>query len=105
GYMRLDFSWGKALSRETRTEIEDIANIALRSNYEISARLMPLDDAKALGAMALFGEKYGQVVRVVEMNGAWSRELCAGTHVAKSAEIGVISLLSESSVGSSNRRV
>ncbi|MGB3414094.1 MAG: alanine--tRNA ligase [Microbacteriaceae bacterium] len=105
GYMRLDFSWGKALSAETRTEVEDIANQALRSNYAVSARLMPIDDAKTLGAMALFGEKYGNVVRMVEMNGAWSRELCAGTHVASSSEIGLINLISESSVGSANRRV
>ena len=66
---------------------------------------MPLAEAKALGAMALFGEKYGQSVRVVDIGGPWSRELCAGTHVSRSSEVGVINLVSESSVGSANRRI
>ncbi|TDX79324.1 alanyl-tRNA synthetase [Rathayibacter sp. PhB151] len=105
GYLRLDFSWNQALSLETRSEIEDIANGAIRDNLEVVTRELPLDEAKALGAMALFGEKYGEVVRVVDIGGPWSRELCAGTHVGTSAEIGLISLISESSVGSTNRRV
>ncbi|SMH39429.1 alanyl-tRNA synthetase [Rathayibacter oskolensis] len=105
GYLRLDFSWNQALSLETRTEIEDIANTAIRDNLEVVTRELPLDEAKALGAMALFGEKYGDVVRVVDIGGPWSRELCAGTHVGTSAEVGLISLVSESSVGSTNRRV
>ncbi|AZZ55083.1 alanine--tRNA ligase [Rathayibacter iranicus] len=105
GYLRLDFSWNQALSLETRSEIEDIANTAIRDNLEVVTRELPLDEAKALGAMALFGEKYGDVVRVVDIGGPWSRELCAGTHVGRSAEVGLISLVSESSVGSTNRRV
>ena len=105
GYMRLDFSWSQALSTETKSEIEEVANTAVRDNLEVSTRIMALDDAKDLGAMALFGEKYGDTVRVVDIGGPWSRELCAGTHVARSAEIGMISLVGESSVGSSNRRV
>ena len=105
GYMRLDFSWNQALSPETRSEIEEISNIAVRDNLEVETRVMGLDEAKSLGAMALFGEKYGDRVRVVDIGGPWSRELCAGTHVARSAEIGMISLVSESSVGSTNRRV
>lgn len=105
GYMRLDFSHNEALSVETKTEIEEISNLAIRANYEVVSREMSLDDAKALGAMALFGEKYGDRVRVVDIGGAWSRELCAGTHVSSSAEIGMMSLLSETSVGSTNRRV
>ncbi len=105
GYMRLDFSWNTALSAETRSEIEDISNLAVRDNLEVNTRIMALDEAKSLGAMALFGEKYGQTVRVVDIGGPWSLELCAGTHVGRSSEIGLISLISESSVGSSNRRV
>jgi alanyl-tRNA synthetase len=105
GYLRLDFSWNQALSPETRSEIEEISNNAIRQNLEVITRELPIDEAKALGAMALFGEKYGDVVRVVDIGGPWSRELCAGTHVAASAEIGMINLVSESSVGSTNRRV
>jgi alanyl-tRNA synthetase len=105
GYMRLDFNWNQALSPATRTEIEEISNNAIRSNLEVETRTMPLAEAKALGAMALFGEKYGETVRVVDIGGPWSRELCAGTHVARSSEIGLINLVSESSVGSSNRRI
>ena len=105
GYMRLDFSWNQALSTATRSELEEISNIAVRDNLPVETRVMGLDEAKSLGAMALFGEKYGDRVRVVDIGGPWSRELCAGTHVASSAEIGMISLVSESSVGSSNRRV
>jgi len=105
GYLRLDFSWNQALSPETRSEIEEISNNAVRDNLEVVTRELPIDEAKSLGAMALFGEKYGDVVRVVDIGGPWSRELCAGTHVERSSEIGLISLVSESSVGSTNRRV
>ena len=105
GYLRLDFTHSEALSAETKSEIEEISNLAIRSDYEVVTREMPLDEAKALGAMALFGEKYGDRVRVVDIGGPWSRELCAGTHVSSSAEVGMINLVSESSVGSTNRRV
>jgi alanyl-tRNA synthetase len=105
GYMRLDFNWSKPLSLETRSEIEEIANDAVRQNLEVSTRVLPLDEARALGAMALFGEKYGEEVRVVEIGSPWSLELCAGTHVSRSSEIGLINVISEASVGSSNRRI
>ena len=105
GYMRLDFSWNQGLSTETRSEIEEITNNAVRDNFEVVTRIMPLDEARKLGAMALFGEKYGDTVRVVDIGGPWSRELCAGTHVSSSAEVGLVNLVSESSVGSTNRRV
>jgi alanyl-tRNA synthetase len=105
GFFRLDFSWNQALSPATRSEIEEISNNAIRDNLEVTTRELPLDEAKALGAMALFGEKYGDRVRVVDIGGPWSRELCAGTHVSSSAEIGMINLVSEASVGSTNRRV
>ncbi|MFD2758927.1 alanine--tRNA ligase [Gulosibacter faecalis] len=105
GYMRLDFSWSDALSGETRSEIEEIANGAVRRDYEVITREMSLDDAKALGARALFGEKYGSRVRMVEIGGEWSRELCGGTHVDTSAQVGIVNLVGESSVGATNRRV
>lgn len=105
GFMRLDFSWNQALSPATRSEIEEVANNAIRRNLEVETRVMPLDEAKSLGAVALFGEKYGDTVRVVDIGGPWSRELCAGTHVSRSSEVGLINLVSESSVGSANRRV
>lgn len=105
GYMRFDFSWSQALSDATKSEIEEIANNAVRDNLEVTTRVLALDEAKSLGAMALFGEKYGETVRMVDIGGPWSRELCAGTHVGRSAEVGLISLVSESSVGASNRRV
>ncbi len=105
GYMRLDFSWNQALSPETRSELEEIANNAVRDNLEVVTRVLPLDEARKAGAMALFGEKYGDTVRMVDIGGPWSRELCAGTHVRTSAEVGLVNLVSESSVGSTNRRV
>ena len=105
GYMRLDFTHGEALSPETRSEIEEISNLAIRANHEVITRELALDEAKAMGAQALFGEKYGDRVRVVDIGGPWSRELCAGTHVGRSSEVGLINLISESSVGSTNRRV
>lgn len=105
GYMRFDFTWSQALSAATRSEIEEIANNAVRDNLEVTTRVLPLDEARELGAMALFGEKYGTTVRMVDIGGPWSRELCAGTHVASSAEIGLINLVGESSVGATARRV
>jgi alanyl-tRNA synthetase len=105
GYMRLDFNWNQALSAATRSEIEEVSNKAIRQNFAVETRVMPLTEAKSLGAIALFGEKYGDTVRVVDIGGPWSRELCAGTHVGASAEIGLINLVSEASVGSSNRRI
>lgn len=105
GYMRFDFSWSQALSGETRSEIEEITNRAVQDALEVTTRIVSLDEAKEAGAMALFGEKYGDVVRMVDIGGPWSRELCAGTHVSSSAEIGLVSVVGESSVGSSNRRI
>ncbi|EYT66829.1 MULTISPECIES: alanine--tRNA ligase [Curtobacterium] len=105
GYMRLDFSWSQPVSLETRSEIEEVVNTAIRTDLEVSTRILPIDEAKALGAQALFGEKYGAEVRMVDIGGPWSRELCGGTHVASSAQIGLVNLVGESSVGSTNRRV
>lgn len=105
GYLRFDFAWNEGLSESAKREVEEVANLAIRDNHEVITRVMPLAAAKALGAMSLFGEKYGDVVRVVEIGGEFSRELCGGTHVGSSAEIGSLTLLTESSVGSGNRRV
>ncbi|WP_461171514.1 alanine--tRNA ligase [Arthrobacter sp. Z1-9] len=105
GYLRFDFAWGEGLSTATRSEIEEVSNLAIRNNYAVETKVMGLAEAKALGAMALFGENYGSEVRVVEIDGAWSRELCGGTHVANTSLIGSLSLLGEQSVGSGNRRV
>ncbi|CAN5260523.1 alanine--tRNA ligase [soil metagenome] len=105
GYMRLDFNWNKPLSPDTRSEIEEISNNAIRSNLDVTTRILPLAEARELGAMALFGEKYGDTVRVVQIGSPWSLELCAGTHVTRSSEIGLINLVSETSIGSTNRRI
>ena len=105
GYLRFDFAWNEGLSESAKREVEEVANLAIRDNHEVITREMPIAEAKALGAMSLFGEKYGDVVRVVEIGGEFSRELCGGTHVGSSAEIGSLTLLTESSVGSGNRRV
>ena len=105
GYMRLDFSWAQSLSSETKTEIEEISNQAIRKNLAVSANFMSIDDARAFGAIALFGETYDESVRVIQIGGPWSRELCGGTHVSRSSQIGLVSLLGESSVGSGSRRI
>jgi len=105
GYMRLDFSWTKSLAAEQKLEIESIANKAIHDDLPVETKVLPIDEAKAMGAMALFGEKYGDTVRMVDIGGPWSRELCAGTHVSSSAQIGVINLVHEASVSAGSRRV
>ena len=105
GHLRLDFAWSGALSDATRSEIEIVANLAVRQDLPVSVSHMSLDEATALGAIALFGEAYGDSVRVVEIGGPWSRELCGGTHVAGSAQVGPIAIVTESSVGSGVRRI
>jgi alanyl-tRNA synthetase len=105
GYLRLDFAWQGALTAQQRTDIEDVANAAVRADHAVSASWMTLPEAREFGALALFGETYGEQVRVVEIGGPWSRELCGGTHVRGSAQIGTLALTGESSVGSGSRRV
>lgn len=105
GYLRLDFAWNQGLSPETKSEIEEVANFAVRQDLAVNAQLMPLDEARRWGAIALFGETYDESVRVVEVGGPWSRELCGGTHVKRSSQIGLIALTGESSVGSGTRRL
>ncbi|MBJ7451246.1 MAG: alanine--tRNA ligase, partial [Blastococcus sp.] len=105
GYLRLDFAWQGGLTAQQRTDIEDVANAAVRADHAVSASWMTLPEAREFGALALFGETYGEQVRVVEIGGPWSRELCGGTHVRGSAQIGTLALTGESSVGSGSRRV
>jgi alanyl-tRNA synthetase len=105
GYLRLDFSWKGALSTEQRSEVERVSNLAVRDDLPVSARWMTLPEAQEFGALALFGETYGEKVRVIEIGGPWSRELCGGTHVRSSAQIGPVVLTTESSVGAGSRRV
>lgn len=105
GYLRFDFAWNEGLSEAAKQEIEEVANTAIRDNLQTVTREMPLAEAQKLGAMSLFGEKYGETVRVVEIGGDFSRELCGGTHVDSAAQIGSLTLLTEQSVGSGNRRV
>jgi alanyl-tRNA synthetase len=103
--MRLDFSWNAALSAETKSEIEEISNLAIRADLAVSAAYMSLPEARSWGAVALFGETYDESVRVIQIGGPWSRELCGGTHVSRSAQIGLVSITNESSVGSGSRRL
>ncbi|MGW6527872.1 alanine--tRNA ligase [Streptomyces venezuelae] len=105
GYLRLDFPWRGALSPAVRGEVEEAANRALRRDLPVGVRWMTLPEAKEIGALALFDETYGEKVRVVEIGGAWSRELCGGTHVEHAAQVGTVALTAESSVGAGMRRL
>jgi alanyl-tRNA synthetase len=105
GYLRLDFAWTGGLSDETRSEIEEVSNLAVRKDLPVRALYTSIPEAQKMGALALFGETYDETVRVVEIGGPWSRELCGGTHVEHSSQIGPITLLGESSVGSGVRRL
>ncbi|MET7639431.1 alanine--tRNA ligase [Streptomyces sp. NPDC005438] len=105
GYLRLDFPWRGGLSRTVRSEVEEAANRALRRDLPVEVRWMPLPQAREEGALALFDENYGEEVRVVEIGGAWSRELCGGTHVERASQVGVVALTSEGSVGAGMRRL
>jgi alanyl-tRNA synthetase len=105
GRLRFDFtSPGGAVPVSVLNEVEDEVNAVLQDDEEVRAFLTTPDEARRLGAMALFGEKYGDEVRVVEI-GDYSRELCGGTHVHRSGQLGLVKLLSESSIGAGVRRV
>ncbi|MGJ5001722.1 alanine--tRNA ligase [Bradyrhizobium sp. HKCCYLRH2060] len=113
--LRFDFVHPKPISPEELARVEDIANDVVLENAEVTTRLMGLDDAREAGARALFGEKYGDEVRVVSMGNAarelgsnamgWSVELCGGTHVRRTGDIGLIAVTSESAVASGVRRI
>ena len=117
--LRFDFVHNKPITPEELRRIEDIANDVVLENGEVTTRLMGVDDARNSGARALFGEKYGDEVRVVSMGHAgrgkseheksnalgWSVELCGGTHVRRTGDIGLISVTGESAVASGVRRI
>ena len=105
GYLRLDFSYNQALSEATKSEIEEVTNLAIRQDLAVTAQHMSLPEAKIWGAVALFGETYDESVRVIEVGGPWSRELCGGTHVERTSQVQLVSLIGESSVGSGSRRL
>ncbi|MCW1820442.1 alanine--tRNA ligase [Mycolicibacterium conceptionense] len=105
GYLRFDFNWQGALTDDQRTQIEEVTNEAVEADYQVNTFVTALDKAKAMGAMAMFGENYPDQVRVVDIGGPFSLELCGGTHVRNSAQIGPVTILGESSVGSGIRRV
>ncbi len=104
GRFRFDFPATGSVSEMVLSEVEGRVNTLLLENLSVSAEVMSQDAAKKIGAMALFGEKYGDQVRVVSV-GDWARELCGGTHVKSSGELGVVKLLGESSIGAGVRRV
>jgi alanyl-tRNA synthetase len=105
GYLRFDFRWHSALSSQTKQEIESVVGEAVETDYPVNTFVTDIDRARAMGALALFGENYGERVRVVEIGGPFSMELCGGTHVPSSAKVGPVVLLGESSTGSGTRRV
>lgn len=105
GRMRFDFRYGQAVPQSSLAQVEGKVNQMLQQNLEVTDAQMPIDEAKALGAQALFGEKYGDIVRVVSIGGDWSRELCGGTHVPVTGSLGSVQLVSEASIGSGVRRV
>jgi alanyl-tRNA synthetase len=104
GRFRFDFPSTGAVPASVLNDVESRVNTLLLDNLAITAEVMSQDAAKKMGAMALFGEKYGDEVRVVSV-GDWARELCGGTHVDRSGQLGVVKLLSESSIGAGVRRV
>ena len=104
GRLRFDFPSPTAVPDDVLASVEERVNTVLLENLDVTAQYMSQDKARAMGAMALFGEKYGDQVRVVSI-GEWARELCGGTHTAAIGELGVVKFLSEGSIGAGVRRV
>jgi alanyl-tRNA synthetase len=104
GRLRLDFTASGSVPPSVLRDVEDEVNTVLINDLAVRAFTAPLEQARAMGALALFGEKYGDQVRVVEV-GDYSRELCGGTHVVRSGQLGLVKILGESSIGSGVRRV
>jgi alanyl-tRNA synthetase len=104
--LRFDFTHNSALSPEELRDVEDRVNEWILGAHAVRALTTTLDEARELGAMALFGEKYGEIVRMVEVgDGSFSRELCGGTHVRSTAEIGLLTIFSETSSAANVRRI
>ncbi|XXK59743.1 alanine--tRNA ligase [Porticoccaceae bacterium nBUS_09] len=103
--LRFDFSHGEAVSPEQIRKIEHIVNREVLKNTEVTTDVMGMEDAKAKGAMALFGEKYGDSVRVVSIGAEFSVELCGGTHVSRTGDIGLLKVSGETSVAAGVRRI
>jgi alanyl-tRNA synthetase len=104
--LRFDFTNGSALSAEELRQVQDDVNRWILESHPVRALTTTLDEAKQLGAMALFNEKYGEIVRMVEVgDGSFSRELCGGTHVRNTAEVGLFRILSETSSAANVRRI
>jgi len=104
GRLRFDFTASGAVPASVLRDAEEEVNNVLVNDLDVRAFVTPIEEARAIGAIALFGEKYGDQVRVVEV-GDYSRELCGGTHVARSGQLGLVKILGESSIGSGVRRV
>ena len=104
GRFRFDFTATGPVPASVLAEAEERVNDLLLADLPVTAEVMPIAEARAAGAMALFGEKYGNDVRVISV-GEWARELCGGTHAGRSGQLGVVKLLSESSIGTGIRRV
>jgi alanyl-tRNA synthetase len=104
GRLRFDFSHYAAMSEDELREVERIVNQQILANTEVTTDIMDLDQALATGAMALFGEKYGESVRVVSIPG-FSRELCGGTHVRRTGDIGILKIVYEGSISAGVRRI
>lgn len=102
--LRFDFSHFQAMTSDEIAEVEKLVNDAIEEQYEVKTDIMNLEDAKKTGAMALFGEKYGEKVRVVNMGG-YSIELCGGTHVSNTSQIGAFKILSEAGIAAGVRRI
>ncbi|WP_075889400.1 alanine--tRNA ligase [Actinomyces provencensis] len=103
--LRFDFRHGSALDADQVEGIEELVNEKLAEDLPVTSEVMPIEEARTTGAMALFGEKYGKEVRVVSIGGDWSKEFCAGTHMPTTGTLGRVAVLGEASIGSGVRRI
>ena len=103
--LRFDFAHSEQVSPEELVEIEDLVNLHIAKNTESVTKVMSLQEATKKGAIAFFGEKYGEEVRVLDLGEGFSVELCGGTHVNKTGEIGLMKIISESGISAGVRRI